>query len=251
MDPRLASVLGRLDGDAPAPDITDRLARLVAECQEVEAGVDRVAAVSSFRWLLDRAADGGLPLTEAGYLKPDMVRNLADVLPTMDDWIFGVSREVNTQPVLCFREAVQRLGLLRKHKGALVLTPAGRVVHQDPTALWGHLASHLLPDRPPFEVDATVLVLLYTVTNRQDHSLDDPGREPVVRALAQLGWAHDDGEPISSWDVSWVRNDVWGAIGNVGPRPRGGDSLLDRIPSPEATLLVREALLTEVAGTLG
>jgi hypothetical protein len=229
----------------------DRLARLVAECQEVEAAVERVAAVSSFRWLLDRAADGGLPLTGAGYLKPDLVRDLADVLPTMDEWIFGVSREVNTQPVLFFREAVQRLGLLRKHKGALVLTPAGRAVQQDPTALWGHIASHLLPDRPPFDVDATVLVLLYTATSKDDRLLDDPAWESVVRALTHLGWAHADREPLTSWDVSWVRNDVWGAIGNVGPRPPGGDGLFDRTPSPEAKLLVREALLTEVDDGLG
>jgi hypothetical protein len=244
MDPRLASVLGRLDAAAPSQDIVDRLARLVADTQEVEATVDRLAAVSSFRWLLDRAADGGLPLTGAGYLKPDLVRDLADVLPTMQGWMFGVSREINTQPVLHFREAVQRLGLVRKHKGTLVLTPAGRSVQREPAGLWRHLVTHLIPDGKPFDVDATVLVLLYTVTTEGGWLEEHPWHS-VVQALTRLGWAHADGRPIGSWDVSWTRNDVWAAIGNVGPRPPGAGDL-DRPPSPAATLLVREALLTEV-----
>lgn len=131
----------------------------------------------------------------------------------MDDWIFKISREVDAHPVLGFREYLQKTGLLRKYKGALVLSKAGKAAQQDLTLLWRHLAEHLIPAKPPFEETATVLILLHTATSPGDRV----DAQAIARTLDLLGWAHSTGKPVIASDVQWVANDVWDAIGNVGP----------------------------------
>ncbi len=54
-------------------------------------------------------------------------------------------REVQTLPVLMLRESATRLGLLRKYRGMLLMTPRGRELRGDPVALWWHLAEILPP----------------------------------------------------------------------------------------------------------
>lgn len=90
------------------------------------------ASLRSFSWFLDRAGDGGIPLTAAGCLKPADMRAAAQVLPTMGDWIGEANRETHATPVLHFRKLLQSLGLLRKHKGALQQTRAGSGAFQAP-----------------------------------------------------------------------------------------------------------------------
>lgn len=240
IDPRLAEILERLH-DAPlGTSLTDRLVQLVEVAPPTPTGHDLQRAISAHQWLLDRAAAGGLPLTAAGYLKPADVKALAEVLPTMLDWPFGVSREINTQPVLAFREFMQRVGLLRKYKGTLVLTTAGKAAQRDTDSLWRHLADRLIPTRPAFDGAATVLLLVHTATS-PDERID---MHAVTRTLVQLGWSHSTGQPVTNADVQWIANDVWHAIGDVGPFV--GSRLLDRKPSPPAIALIRDALLTEV-----
>ena len=67
----------------------------------------------------------------AGYLKPADVLAASDVVPAMGGWIGPRNREANCAPVLRFRESLQSVGLLRKHKGTLVLTRAGVVAQRD------------------------------------------------------------------------------------------------------------------------
>jgi hypothetical protein len=50
-----------------------------------------------------------------------------------------------SSPLLHFRQTLQTMGLLRKHKGTLVLTRAGAAAQGDPSKLWDHLSSRLLP----------------------------------------------------------------------------------------------------------
>ncbi|WP_127793756.1 hypothetical protein [Agromyces sp. LHK192] len=42
---------------------------------------------------------------------------LSSVLPTMQDWIFAIHREIDVHPVLAFREYLREIGLLRRFKG--------------------------------------------------------------------------------------------------------------------------------------
>src|SRR5439155_26878905 len=99
----------------------------------------------AFTWLLDRAAEGEIPLTPAGYLRPVDVAAAARVVPTMGGWIGKANREGETTPVLHFRQLLQSLGLLRKYKGALRLTRAGAAAQQAPEGLLNRVADALLP----------------------------------------------------------------------------------------------------------
>ena len=80
--------------------------------------------------------ESGTRLTQAGYLPPASVEQLAGVLHLEDEWIGKLNREVQTYPVLEFRESVMRVGLLRKSKGSLLLTRAGRELRDEPVKLW-------------------------------------------------------------------------------------------------------------------
>jgi hypothetical protein len=239
IDPRVADILGPLHGTPPGDLVADQLGSLVQLAPPTPTGAELAAALRAPQWLLDRAADGGIPLTAAGYLKPADVRALAAVLPTMDDWIFGISIEVNARPVLGFREFVQRTRLLRKHKRALLLTKSGAAARAEPSALWRYLADHLIPAKPADE-QATILALLYLTAG----SAEDDGAEAIARALHLLGWSRADGESLSRWDVHSFINDAWDAIGNIGP---SSGNPLDRVPSPAALALVRDALLTDTS----
>jgi hypothetical protein len=92
--------------------------------------------VQPFSWLLDHVGESGIRLTQAGYLPSASVEQLAGVLHLEDEWIGKLNREVQTYPVLEFRESVMRVGLLRKSKGSLLLTRAGRELRDEPVKLW-------------------------------------------------------------------------------------------------------------------
>src|SRR5690606_17347714 len=80
----------------------------------------------------------------------------------MGDWLGSSDREVNCSPLLHFRQTLQSLGLLRKHKGVLLLTKAGAAARRDPAVLWEHLARRLAPgDESTFEGQASLLLLAY------------------------------------------------------------------------------------------
>ena len=78
--------------------------------------------VRPYSWLLDRVGDGGIKLTAAGYLPPAHVAAAVAELGLGQEWTGGGSREHQTVPVLVLRQTAQRMGLLRKRGGLLVLT---------------------------------------------------------------------------------------------------------------------------------
>jgi len=158
------------------------------------------ASLRSFSWFLDRAGDGGIPLTAAGCLKPADVRAAAQVLPTMGDWIGEANRETHATPVLHFRKLLQSLGLLRKHKGALQRTRAGSDALQAPEALWNLLADKLAPDRDGFDTDATLLLLVYAATSAHE----EIPLAAVAAALSYLGWRTGDGQTVERHDLYWL-----------------------------------------------
>ncbi|MGN6781529.1 MAG: hypothetical protein ACTHJH_08510 [Marmoricola sp.] len=238
IDPRLAEILGRLHGTPIGQALADRLTLLADVAGDSPTGAACAGALRAHQWLLDRAADYGLALTSAGYLKPADLKALAAEMPAMSDWIFSLTREVHAQPVLRFRQHVTRTGLLRKYKGALVVTKAGAQVHKDPSLLWTYLAEHLVPTRPAFDEFAWILIRLHFATNDGERV----DTEELASVLGTLGWAHDSGKPVLASDVQWVVNDAWAALANVGASV---SELWHRRPSPEATALVRDALLTK------
>ncbi|MCV7056495.1 plasmid pRiA4b ORF-3 family protein [Mycolicibacterium gilvum] len=234
VDPRLVDLVHQLAYTAHGDSLSQAALALTGEPISLEAA-DLVGHLRGFQWFLDRAADGGIPLTGAGYLKPADVVEASKVVPVMADWIGAKNREAHCYPLLQFREAVQDLGLLRKVKGTLVLTKAGRAAQRDVNALWEHLASRSNPkpgDR--FQVQASLVMLAYAAAS-PDKQLP---LSTIAAILTELGWRHANGTPVTG---SVVRDlPAYEVLINVTDQPatwRRRD-----IVSPIAAALARRAL---------
>lgn len=129
--------------------------------EPVLAGAETAARmVRPYRWFLDRAGAEGIKLTSAGYLPPADVEAASAEPGLAGEWYGKHNRELQTPPVLDLRESAMRLGLLRKFRGTLAATPAGRRLRDNPAGLWWHLAGHVPPaklSRP--ETHASLLLL--------------------------------------------------------------------------------------------
>lgn len=98
------------------------------------------AVVRPVHWLLDQAGTDGLQLTQDGYLRPAVVNQAVSDLGWAYRWPGAANRESQTLPVLMLRQQMQTWKLLRKTKGRLVLSPAGRKVRDGGRPLWDFLA---------------------------------------------------------------------------------------------------------------
>jgi hypothetical protein len=234
IDPRLSGILADLDGTSLGQALSDRLTQLVEVAEPTPQGDELRAALHPHLWFLGRAMPDGLPLTQAGYLRPADVKATAEVLPAMQGWIFPVTREVHAQPVGMFHHHLRDVGLLRASKGSLQVTKTGRECLNDPDRLWRQLASRLVTRRRSFDEMAALLIALHAATGRVD-------TYAIARTLTQLGWSRPGGRPVPTSDVQWAWNDLWGALGNVGSRR--STETLDRSLSAAAVSLVRDALL--------
>ncbi|MFT4156942.1 MAG: hypothetical protein QM630_03305 [Microbacterium sp.] len=239
LHPVLTDILNTLGDSTPLGRAFNDRAVEASTLKVLGDPVEPALALAAYSHLLERADGDGLPLTAAGYLKPADVRALAAVMPTMSDWTFSMTREIDVYPVLCFREYVKSIGLLRKYKGFLRLTRLGRVALHDPAALWTRIADTLAPDEQSFHADATVIVLVHMATTE--------GRintAVVAQTLTALGWSHRDGSPVREGEAHDVWNELWDVLGNIGEVEGSGH--WDRMLSPAARVMVHEALFTEV-----
>jgi hypothetical protein len=128
------------------------------------------------------------------------------------------NRESQTLPVLHLRETATKMGLLRKHRGMLLLTAAGRRLRTDPVSLWWHLAERMPPrsaDR--CETQAGLIWLLAVATQWPG----DPA-EIIARTLAGIGWVLADGTPLSTLDAdraAWDTRNVLRRLGGFTDDP--------------------------------
>jgi hypothetical protein len=199
LDRRLIDLINRLAYSPVGEDLERRAVALMSDPGPPEAR-ELDEAFRAFTWFLDRAAEGEISLTSAGYLRPFDVAAAARVVPNMGGWIGKANRESDTTPVLHFRKMLQSIGLLRKHKGVLRLTRAGAAARQDPEELWNWLADKLVPMADGFDADATLLLLAYAATSEgSEIPLDD-----VAAALTAAGWQADCGQPIERFDLYWT-----------------------------------------------
>jgi hypothetical protein len=232
-DRRLSDLVWRLAQTPVGEDLSRRAAALIQDPGPPDER--ELRSLSAFTWFLDRAAQGGIPLTAAGYLKPVDVTAAAQVIPMMGDWIGAANRESETSPVLHFRQQLQSLGLLRKYKGALLLTRAGAAAQHAPEELWNLLADKLAPTSDGFETDATLLVLVYAATSANAPiPLDD-----VAASLTALGWRTGDRQPVEPRDLYWLRAFV--TLTNVSSVPSSWRTGRRQI-TPAAARLARAAL---------
>jgi hypothetical protein len=236
-DQRLVELLMRLRYTSLGDDVVVRLMSL-AQSQSDILPAEKAAALHPLLWFLDHVGADGLPLTSAGYLKPDDVRALAVVIPAMADWIGAANRESHTFPVLWFRESVQKLGLVRKYRAKLLLTKAGASVRGNPEALWPHIASRLpLGKAGSIDLPAGLLSLPFVA------SKDNPPLEHIAEALNELGWRHSDRSPVHANDVVWAIEDTFRVLDNITTGPRSRRRSERHKLTAAAAELAREALL--------
>jgi hypothetical protein len=142
------------------------------------------------------------------------------------------------------------MGLLRKHRGRLVLTTRGRAARADPLALWRQLAERM----PLRSADAgqtqAGLILLAAVAARTavaaptaEEDLDST----VARFLNAIGWRSSDGMPLTASMAAlagWDTKTVLRRIGALTEPERGYGPAN---PTAEGTVFARAAL--QVSGT--
>ncbi|MQA77228.1 MAG: hypothetical protein GEV10_01885 [Streptosporangiales bacterium] len=189
----------------------------------------------------------GVPLTQAGYLRPDVVARCVDEL-ALD--AMGDSRREGDQPtLLLLRETVQRLGLIRRRSGRLVLSAAGRAALHDVARLWSEVAARLVPEpgvRGSGQTQASVAVWDLVLAGLVAAPSADRGEtiEHCRVVLDESGWRLAGGGPIDLMTTADLYYEVYRAISSLGllrpwssDRPPGVDE-----PVPGAADLIRAAL---------
>lgn len=207
------------------------------------AEVDAATAARMLRpyaWLLGRAGEDGIKLTDAGHLPPSQVKAaLAELGLPAEPGAWG-HRETQAVPVLHLRETAQALGLLRKHRGRLLLTARGSALREDPAALWRYLAERMpLGDARRPESQAG-LILLICVAARFTGALD----RTVARMLTAIGWTNADGSPLTPAEAAEITGWTRVTLRWLGVLPHDpGTGAIPWAP-PEGVAFARAALLT-------
>ncbi len=197
------------------------------------------AMVGPYTWMLDRVGEEGITLTGAGYLPPVHVEAAMAELDMGGEWIGKHNREVQTPPVLHLRESAQRMGLLRKNRGKLLLTARGRRLRTDPVGLWWHIAERVPPTSSDPSVTQAGLILLIAVAAGVPGDVDPA----IARTLQGIGWVSGDGSPITAGaaaHAAWDTRTVLRRLAALTGRPYRGDER----PTPGGVAFARAALCT-------
>jgi hypothetical protein len=177
----------------------DRPARVEADVAE--------AMTAPYLWLIRRIGPDGLSLTAAGWLPPAVVREAMTALGWEKYWIGKANREDQTLPVLQLRESAQRLGLIRKIKGKLIITSAAKRLLDDPAGLWLFLARAVAHRHGhDSERDATLLLLLEIAAAKR--TAWDDYLEAVAFGLSALGWSTGPGTELDPQTVQGLLSDT-------------------------------------------
>ncbi|WP_407344923.1 plasmid pRiA4b ORF-3 family protein [Pengzhenrongella phosphoraccumulans] len=189
-------------------DLADMLARARLDGPVLIDTAVAERMVAPFAWLVRHVGARGLPLTDAGYLRPADVVAVADAIGITDEWFGAPSRESQTYPVLEFRRAAQKLGLLRVARGRVHATKAGVKLADDPVGLWWHLATRLPLSGAPYGHDACLVALLAIAA----------GAGPAAQAavMTAIGWERFDGEPMTVADVRGDARETIGVLERLG-----------------------------------
>lgn len=180
----------------------------------VEADIAE-AMTAPYLWLTRRVGLDGLSLTAAGWLPPAVVREAMTELGWAKDWIGKANREDQTLPVLQLRESAQRLGLIRRIKGRLVLTSAAKRLLDDPAGLWLFLARAITHrHHHDSERDATLLLLLEVAAGKRSGWADY--LEAVAFGLEALGWRSRTGADLEPNTVQALLVDAHEVLLNLG-----------------------------------
>lgn len=166
-------------------EIHDALSQVTADAdpgsaptldEEQWEGLDDAAAeavTDSIRWFLDYVGDG-LPLTQAGYLKPRDVQAIAAQIEAEKYWIGKFNREVETLPVMNLRDALTHLKLLRKYRGKVLVTKLGRELLAQPLELARYIIARLPLLYEVTDLPAMLEIFLFWHKGDEDRHLGKP-----------------------------------------------------------------------------
>ncbi len=198
--PALRDLLGR---GGPLSPVGALIGEATNERGELTAD-ELDAALHRYRYLIAAVGDG-VKLTQAGNLPAAWVQRIYSDLNLAPDpsWRRVPTREDQAPSVRGLRESATALGLLRKQKGVLSVTAAGRRLVDTPEALFRHIRDRLPLGRAQAEKDAGVLALLYTASGEDFYDV----REAAGQVFAFLGWRSE--EPMATavwWDAEPTRD---------------------------------------------
>ena len=164
-------------------------------------------ATAPARWLLDMAANGGVPLTQTYALARTIVREAAERWPHWwDAELFGPPhREADIALLEALHEGLRRLRLVRRRGRKLHAAVKGRKLLESPMALLYELARDL-GDGDAFTGMVTEEVIDKLTTHTP--CTHDQLVEPALERALDGGWRDPAGRPPGERDVSWAVGDV-------------------------------------------
>ncbi|GAA1814411.1 plasmid pRiA4b ORF-3 family protein [Agromyces neolithicus] len=205
--------------DALAPPLRGALRRRLRAAGALDqVAIDAETAarmVRPFTWLLGRVGDSGLTLTNAGWMPPATVREGMTTLGWADDWFGTANREDHTAPIRELRAAARTLGLIRLAKGRLLRTSAGAKLHDDPIALWRHVATAAV-ERRRGDLERLAAILAATELACGGDGELQPLSAAVARGLDALGWRRSDGWQLGAGDTIDLVRPTWYLLGQLG-----------------------------------
>lgn len=237
----LAFVLARIRGYPVEHELADliREARLGEPVLVSAQGA--AAMVRRYAWLLERVGDAGIKLTSAGYLPPADVEAAMTELEMTDEWYGKFNREVQTLPVLELRESAQRMGLLRKYRGQLLLTREAQKLRSDPVRLWWHIAGRLPPNtNESIGQHAGLVTLLGAAAGRDLHAeaFDVLNRDVLVA----MGWRMANGAVPDAWSAGEEARDTRQVLRHLAAFAQSSRFSREQVTTPGGAALARAAL---------
>lgn len=221
-------------------EVTGRLEQLAASAEIADhddpAESSRLESLSAVQSFLDSLGNG-VKLTGAGYLPPKIAYHIGQELG-LRGFELSTGGESNMIQVMRFRDALQHAGLIRKYKGDLLPTKAGKDGREELPLLWNHLVRRLLPrttSELTFGHNAGLLTLLCAATSHGELNL-----ELAATLMTDTGWRVNNG-PVETHDV--VFQGAWQAILLWYIAPKNERAWFSDMVSPAAAELARGALL--------
>lgn len=254
-----AELLGRCTNEVS--DMIGQIAARAASLDEAVTDDDIRAELRPWRAVLDVVGDDGVQLTGAGWLPPAAVQRIREEGGIK--LIVGKgNREQHTMEVRRLREECVRAGMLRKHKGQLLLTKRGRPCRDSSDELIAAIADSLARHKDDFTQDARVVSLLFIAADWQigpdsRWAADAAARgdelrpweigeafwDDVAHLLNDMGWRVDGKLPVHRNDL---RYDERAAILTLA----SGAGLRRELPASPALRKIAKAALFQCGSSL-
>lgn len=174
---------------------------------------DAARMTEPYRILLE-AVGTGVELTAAGYLRPQLVQELAERMGVTSWWIGRASREDQTPPVAVVRDTARSLGLVAVRKGRLTPTAAARKVGSEPQALLAHIVGRLPIRSANFDRHAGWVALLVVGSDAPRQTWE----RSIHELLEVMGWQRDQ----AGWWASLAPSPTLDTLRTLAGQPRLG-----------------------------